>query len=182
MVPRENGHIRRLKGVFVMKIREYEFDGTADEFVKVAQVLRGTTTKHTETDGQPHSEPTEHSSPSAANGSNKRFVTCEQARKILTRRKLSTPLDRFMEHVYRAGDQKVKSNELREVLGFDDAADQSGADRFRGMLGAFGRRVVHDVGTEVDFFDANWNVDAGQMEYRLPPSVRQAMDELGWYR
>lgn len=166
-----------------MKLREYEFDGTADEFVRVAQLLRGAATQSSDASGQPLSESPGASVPSAAsNGSSKRFVTCEQARKILTRRKLSSHLDMFMEQLYRAGDQKVTSSRLREVLGFDDATDRSGADRFRGMMGAFGRRVVHDVGTQADFFDDEWNANAGEKEWRLPSSVRQAIDDLGWYR
>jgi hypothetical protein len=64
--------------------------------------------------------------------------------------------------LYRSGDDKVTSSDLREVLGFDDATDKQGADRFRGLMGAFGRREGHDVGPDVCFFDDEWNADQGQ--------------------
>ena len=71
--------------------------------------------------------------------------------------------------------------QLKKALGFDDASDERGADRFRGMMGAFGRRVAHDVGSETSFFDDEWNADKGQKEWRLPASVRQAIEQLGWF-
>ncbi len=97
----------------------------------------------------------------------------------MRRRKLSTHLDRFLRELYNTGDQRVKSEHLQSVLGFKG---KRGADQFRGLMGAFGRRVKHDVGPDVGFFDDNWNADAGQKEWRLPASVRQAIEQLGWYR
>ena len=49
-------------------------------------------------------------------------------------------------------------------------------------MGAFGRRVGHDVGGDVCFFDDEWNADPGQKLWRLPPSVREAIRDLGSYR
>jgi hypothetical protein len=164
----------------MMKVREYEFDGTPDEYLKVANVLRGDRPQIYLPSGKPELNITE--TPETSSVLSKRFVTKEQAIRILTRRKLSKYMEKFIGELFRAGDKKVKSDQLRKMLGFDDDSDERGADRFRGLLGAFGRRVTHDVGAEVSFFDDEWNADEGQKEWRLPPSVHQAVEQLRWYR
>src|SRR5216683_2484776 len=108
-----------------MKIHEYDFDGTPEEFLKVAGVLRGERGQAQASNGKPEYNHSETSEASSALG--KRFVTKEQAVRILTRRKLSTFMDRFIRELYHAGEKKVKSDHLRKVVGFDDA--KKGADR-----------------------------------------------------
>jgi len=164
-----------------MKIREYEFDGSPEEFIRVAATLRGRGNQDQTPDGQPLANHTRKENGSSSTPAG-RFVTKDEATKILTRRRLSRHLDTFMGVLYRSGDDKVTSNDLRKALGFDYAADKQGADRFRGLMGAFGRRVAHDVGADVWFFDDEWNADQGQKLWRLPPSVREAIRDLGWYR
>jgi hypothetical protein len=172
-----------------MRIREYEFDGTPEEFLKVAGALRGTQSPARSeqvpstvpasamTENPPRATPQNAAVPDAS-----RFVTKEQAIRILTRRKLSPHMQKLMGELYHAGNTKVLSDHLRKLLGFDDETDPNGSDRFRGLMGAFGRRVVHDVGAQLSFFDADWNADEGQKTWRLPTSVREAVDDLGWYR
>jgi len=163
-----------------MRIREYEFDGTPDEFVKVAPVLRS---------GGQGREAKPVSSAQGLSGAtedrsavpDRRFVTVEQATKIITRRKVSKHIKTVLRELYHCGDAKMTSDQLKKALGFDDASDERGADRFRGMMGAFGRRVAHDVGSETSFFIGEWNADKGQKEWRLPASVRQAIEQLGWF-
>jgi hypothetical protein len=108
------------------------------------------------------------------------FVTKEQAKRIITRRPLSPPLTKMLEHLYRAKDKRTASTDIRELIGFG-AADPYGADRFRGLMGAFGRRVVHDVGTGVAFWDQEWNHIINEFTWRLPTAVRQAIGELGMF-
>lgn len=163
-----------------MKVHGYDFEGTPEEFLKVSDALRGAHCQaHSDNSRPLHSNSEAYE---ASTAPDKRFVIKDQAVRILTRRKLSQCMDKFIRELYHAGDKKVKSDHLRKLLGFDDAADKKGADRFRGLLGAFGRRVAHDVPGDVSFFDDEWNADEGQKEWRLPPSVRQAIDELRWYR
>lgn len=163
-----------------MRIREYEFDGTPDEFITVAPVLRsagqGREAKPVSS-GQGLSGATEDGSAA----SNRKLVTVEQATKIITRRRVSKHIETVLRELYHARDARMTSDQLKEALGFDDASDEKGADRFRGMMGAFGRRVAHDVGLETSFFDCEWNADKGQKEWRLPPSVRRAIEQLGWF-
>lgn len=163
-----------------MRIREYEFDGTPDEFIKVAPVLRSGGQGREAgpvSSGQGLSGETEDGSAV----SDRKLVTVEQATKIITRRKVSKHIETVLRELYHAGDTKLTSDQLKKALGFDDASDERGADRFRGMMGAFSRRVAHDVGSETRFFDDEWNADKGQKEWRLPVPVRQAIEQLGWF-
>jgi hypothetical protein len=86
----------------------------------------------------------------------------------------------MIQQLYHAGQTRMPSNRIRQAIGFGDA-DPSGADKFRGLMGAFGRRVTHDVEKGTAFFDQEWNGASNEFEWRLPVSVRQALEELSWF-
>jgi hypothetical protein len=103
--------------------------------------------------------------------SDKRWVTTEEARVILTRRPLSVPIVKMLQSLYSAAGKQVTSDELKKVTGLD-------AHEFRGMLGAFGRRVGHTAPANAQFFDQKWNHEAAQYVWSLPENVRQVVREL----
>jgi hypothetical protein len=102
-----------------------------------------------------------------------RFVTEDEACKILSWREISDAMRKVLVALRLAGDQIMSSEDLRKVAGYD-------ADQFRGMMGAFGRRISKAVGKDLWFFRKDWDAAKGHQNWRsLPPSVIQAMDKLG---
>jgi hypothetical protein len=100
-----------------------------------------------------------------------RWVTLEEARAILTRRPLSASVRKTLQALSVAGEKKLKSDDLKKVTGFN-------ADQFRGMMGAFGRRIIHTAPENAKFFDSEWDHQSAQFLWRLPENVRQAVREL----
>jgi hypothetical protein len=169
-----------------MKIREYEFEGTSEEYLKIAGTVRngpyngsaqGSNARNGPTPAGETKEMRASFSEVPRDAKGRAFVNLEQARRILKRRPVSPEMKDLLIELYKSGDNKVPSKRLMEVTGF---TDDRGPDRFRGLLGAFGRRVKHDVGADVKFFDKIWNTDQGECEYTLPQTVRQAIEALGW--
>ena len=57
------------------------------------------------------------------------------------------------------------------------AAGHSRPAQFRGLMGAFGKRMANTEGydPEAYFFECRWNEDENVWEYRLPDTVREAL-------
>ena len=159
-----------------MKVSHSIFEGTPEEFSQVSHLF-GESNVVKET--RPVEEPTAVHTAVAPTGEAKTFVNTEQAQHILSRRPLSKPMVAVLDELYRSGKRRIGSTRLKEVAGFKDTQS---ADRFRGLMGAFGRRVAHDVGSEPYFFDLKWNYDTSECEYTLPHSVRDALVRCGMVR
>jgi hypothetical protein len=108
-----------------------------------------------------------------ADGSEVVYLTSDQVKAVLTRRPLDWAMKLMLRRLYEAGDKRVKSEELREELGFS-------APQFRGMMGAFGRRKANTEGipTNGRLFDEEWDFEAHQKTWSLPPSTRLALEDL----
>jgi hypothetical protein len=63
-----------------MRVREYEFDGTVEEFERAAPTLRASLSSNTRTEGQPLVDVSENHD----NASAGRFVTPKQAHRIFS--------------------------------------------------------------------------------------------------
>jgi hypothetical protein len=175
-----------------MKIKKFEmeFEGTDVEYetyVRLTAITPQQSNHNSTLTGKPSSHPVNGSETGARAPSevvppnpNQKFVTLDEAKRILTRRPLSAPMRDMIQQLFQAGERRTASKQIREAIGFGDA-DPSGGDKFRGLLGAFGRRVTHDVEKGTAFFDQQWNVAANEYDWLLPASVRQAIEELGWF-
>lgn len=94
----------------------------------------------------------------------------EVGRRLLSRRQLAAKPTQAIIAIYEAGDEGVLGNELCELLDYEPA-------QFRGMMGAFGRRMFHTEGFKegMYFFDQEW-VDNVGYRYKLPPTSRLAVE------
>ncbi len=142
----------------------WSFEGTPEEFVTVAPALMVRPSSSIET------------APEAGmvevlqlDDQQTRFVTGDEARHILNRLQLSENMQNMLAVLQRATG-RVLSEDIREDIGLN-------SDQFRGMTGAFGRRVSHSVPPHVRFFDAKWEPEQGQYSWLLPESVKQVLNE-----
>jgi len=133
------------------------FEGTPEEYVAIANTLMGTANTVVAIPQQ---------SPAVVA---RRFVTLEEAKEILSRLELSDNMNNVLVALYKAGSKRLTSDDLKKVNGHN-------SDEFRGMMGAFGRRVGYTIeGNDIWFFDQKWEGDA--YTYTLPESARKAMEE-----
>lgn len=99
------------------------------------------------------------------------FVSVDVAREVLTRRKLHDSQKSMLLAIYNAHPGQISAIDLQALL------SQSTA-QFRGFMGAWGRRYTHTDGfVEGEwFFDQEWDDEQACYLYRLPESVREAME------
>jgi len=100
-----------------------------------------------------------------------RPVTAEEAREVLTRLGLSDGIRQMLRTLYAAGLRRLTTSDLKKVT-------KKNGDEFRGMVGAFGRRLKNSVPIGVWFWDQKWDSDLSEFTWSLPESVRQALREL----
>jgi len=97
-------------------------------------------------------------------------VTVKFARRVLKRRELSSPLKAVLQKLY----------EVHDWVGIEELCEVSNYTRpqFAGLMGAFGRRIVNTQGydEEASFFFSEWNDETGAWKYRLPDTVREALE------
>jgi hypothetical protein len=149
----------------VLQMKLIIFDGTPEEFSSAAPALRSGFGGPAEGAGPQTALP-------AIEAGEGRFVTSDEARKVLKRPGLSQPMRKVLVKLYHAGDQLVSSEDLHVTVGYN-------ADQFRGMMGAFGRRIANTIGRNLWFFRKDWGGSTGRLRMGLPSDVRQAMDDLG---
>jgi hypothetical protein len=76
----------------------------------------------------------------------------------------------LLQALYQAGEGWTAAPALQAALGLSTR-------EFAGLLGAFGKRVSKTGGEGPQtFFDQYWDHDKGYNLYRLPPSVRAALE------
>lgn len=139
------------------------FEGTSEEFSSCSEALKNSLVVTAQVSES-------HPASAEPEGQTGRPVTVEEAKKILTRLSLSAVMRRALVKLRSSGDHlMLTSEDLRKETGLN-------ADEFRGMMGAFGRRVKNTVKGNVWFFTKNWN--GTQNEWGLTPGARQAMDDL----
>lgn len=97
-------------------------------------------------------------------------ISTRFARKVLTRRGLSPLQRKMLAEIYNAGEVGILGTELAAKLDYEPA-------QFRGMMGAWGRRLANTPGYDGEghFFTFEWDYEAGSYRYWLPVTVREAV-------
>ncbi|MEO7178904.1 MAG: hypothetical protein ABIW83_08670 [Allosphingosinicella sp.] len=144
-----------------LKIGDHEVEGTVEEVAKLLSLI---------------SSPVEATPPLPSPRAQVRsdgptpFISESRAYDVLTRRTLGETHANLLQVLYQAGDGWTAAPQLQSALGLSTRA-------FAGLLGAFGKRVSNTEGDGPQtFFDQYWNHDVGYNLYRLPPSVRAALE------
>lgn len=145
------------------------FEGSTAEFVQVANQLGFVPNADLD---QMVSEPTD-----IAEEPVTIELSVEQIKNVLARRPLDAKMRIMFNLLYKAGDTYTSSDDLKEALDFE-------GPQYRGMMGAFGRRLVNTPGMPADvrlidlFFDAPWDHSLHQKKWRLTENTRRALEEL----
>jgi hypothetical protein len=95
------------------------------------------------------------------------------AKRVLNRLPtISKNMKKALVAIYKAGDDGLLGSELCELLDFEQS-------QFRGMLGAFGRRVQNTEGwyDGAGFFEYDWDAENGY-RYKLFDTSRKAVEAV----
>lgn len=95
------------------------------------------------------------------------------ARRVLTRIGLAPSQKTMLKAIYDSGDGGILGSELLDILEYSQA-------QFRGMMGAFGRRIANTDGFSNDFtsfFLWEWDSEASSYRYWLDGETRAAVKE-----
>ena len=146
-----------------MKLFVYE--GTPGEIAEVAQLMGAPSQSQAK---QANSSPTDGTIPEE-----NEELSVEQVKRVFQRRTLHEPMRKVLRLLYEAGENRIKSDELKEALNYSNP-------EFRGMLGAFGRRLKNTDGIPdgIRLFDEAWDEDLRQKTWTLPVNVRKALEDL----
>ncbi len=144
--------------------------GSAEEISEALRALSLTTALRTTAVELADEEPPSTTSSDPAE-SEKAFVTTRFARRVLRRRRLSTPMRKVLQALYEAHPEWLSLPTLHGVSGYRPP-------QFAGLMGAFGRRMANTKGydPEAHFFEYRWNDAERTWDYRLPESVREALE------
>ena len=98
-------------------------------------------------------------------------VTAAFARHVLTRLPLSRAMKKVLRALLDAHPDWLPPPALHRAAGYSKPA------QFRGLMGAFGKRMANTEGydPEAHFFEYRWNEDENVWECRLPDTVREAL-------
>lgn len=97
-----------------------------------------------------------------------RPVTMEEGVRVLSRLPLSPDIMKVLRHLYKA-DKPLSSKALKKELGHN-------ASQWRGVMGAFHRRVRGTVDKNVYFLEQQWRGD--EYYWSLPDNAKRAMVKL----
>lgn len=150
-----------------MKLRSTEFDGTPEEFAKVAHLLPGAIisvpTEH---------RPAEPDRGSGNGGANSSQVTPSLVLRVLSRRRLKSNIRNVLKVLWKAGPKGLTTTEIAKAAGIS-------RESLAGVFGAFGRRVANTPGWPegVSFAEAaQGDDDQAEWHYWLPDVVRNVLD------
>lgn len=101
-------------------------------------------------------------------------VSVKFARRVLKRRPISEPMRAVLQALYDFGEEWLTMTELCEASDYTRS-------QFAGLMGAFGRRISHTDGhdEETYFFETEWDDEEGHLSYRIPATVREALEKEG---
>lgn len=99
------------------------------------------------------------------------FVSSDVAFRVLTRLKLGKETKAVLNRLYRNGETWTSATDLQGEINYTP-------NQFAGLMGAFGRRFVNTPGyvRHSAFFEQEWDADRSCYLYRLPASVRLAVE------
>ncbi len=145
-------------------------EGTAAEIAEFEALQRFHAPPHFRNEPQPALKSVEAVAPTQPE--DWQFASTDVAFRCLTRRKLSEHQKSAIRLIYDGGDSWVRATEIQKHIGYDTS-------QFAGMMGAFGKRFVNTRGYVLDsaFFDQEWDDDTSCYRYRLPPTVRSAVEK-----
>jgi hypothetical protein len=112
----------------MMRIRTTEFEGTPDEFAKVAHLFPGTLVSAVAGPNPAESVEAETSE-----------ITSKLVLLVLTRRKLSSDIRKVLKALVQAGADGMTTGEIAAAMGIN-------WQKLSGVMGAFGRRVASTSG------------------------------------
>lgn len=144
----------------------YMFEGTPEEISQVMRTMQPG--QHvTAIPAQGASEPP--LPPGGGDGS--KFATFEFARRVLTRIPLSEGMLAVLKKIYEAHPGWAPSADLYAASGYNNK-------QFSGLMGAFGRRMANTAAydDQASFFEYQWDHAAAAWQWRLPDSVREALE------
>ncbi len=146
-----------------MKLFVYE--GSPKEIAEVAQLMGAPSQTPIQSSASHHIEEEQ--------PEQQEELSVEQIKLVFQRRALAEPLVKMLRLLYEAGENRVKSDDLKEALGYSNP-------EFRGMLGAFGRRLKNTQGIPdgLRLFDETWDENLRQKTWTLPVNVRKALEDL----
>lgn len=100
------------------------------------------------------------------------YVSSDVAFRALTRIKLGKETKAVLNRIYKAGDAWTPATLLQEEITYSP-------NQFAGLMGAFGRRLVNTPGYVLHsaFFEQEWDGERSCYLYRLPPTVRAAVEK-----
>ena len=100
------------------------------------------------------------------------FVSTDVAFRALTRIKLGKETKAVLNRIYIAADKWTTATDLQKEIGYAPS-------QFAGLMGAFGRRLVNTRGYVLHsaFFEQEWDGERSCYIYRLPSSVRAAVEK-----
>lgn len=147
-------------------MKGYMFEGTAQEVIEAMTALQAASGGEATSNAVAAVAPTV-----AEEGEEKEFVSTEVARRVLNRRPLSREQLGVLKMLHAAFPEWVPAGKLQAAISYTPA-------QFAGLMGAFGRRFSHTEGYVANtwLFDAEWDYDVGAYNYRLPETVKAAMD------
>jgi hypothetical protein len=100
------------------------------------------------------------------------FVSSDVAFRALTRLKLGKETKAVLNRIYWGGEAWTAAGVLQEEIGYSP-------NQFAGLMGAFGRRLANTPGYVLHsaFFEQEWDAERACYLYRLPPSVKLAVEK-----
>ncbi|WP_447930129.1 hypothetical protein [Sphingopyxis fribergensis] len=100
------------------------------------------------------------------------FVSTDVAFRALTRIKLGKETKAVIRKIYESGDYWTPASALQKEINYSPS-------QFAGLMGAFGRRLVNTPGYVLHsaFFEQEWDDERSCFLYRLPQSVRPAVEK-----
>jgi hypothetical protein len=100
------------------------------------------------------------------------FVSGDVAFRVLTRLKLGKETKAVLNRLYQNGETWTPATDLQSEISYTPS-------QFAGLMGAFGRRFVNTPGYVLHsaFFEQEWDSDRSCYLYRLPASVRLAVEK-----
>ena len=143
------------------KIGNIEVDGTPDEIADLLSRMPLASFPVAPASGQ---------SPNAG----RHFVSEELAFRVLKRRPLSREQRAVLSTLKANYPAWTPAKDLQEATNYN-------RNQLAGLFGAFGKRVAATDGfvEHTWFFDAEWNYDVDCYQYRLPESVKDAVERAG---
>jgi len=152
-------------------MRALLLEGDPDEVTKALQNLgvSSATSSAALSLSSTDSEKPEERSESTEEDSDPGLITTPLARKVITRIPLKPMPKQMLTIIYEAGEKGILGTNLAKKLGYSSA-------QFRGMMGAFGRRIANTPGySKGYFFSYEWDYDKGTYRYWLSGPVREAV-------